>query len=180
MSGFTLIELLVVISIIGLLSSVVLASLSTARIRARDAKRMSDIHQIQLALTLYYDTNNSYPSSGKTSWVSSADPEWASAFGAALQPYLNPMPVDPINNSASPWYTTGNYSYAYVQQSSVNNSSPPFDKYTLLFQLENTSSPLRCGLKNYQLHYSPSNGGEQPMCTAFVGGTMSNYLFGDH
>ena len=60
--GFTLIELLVVIAIIGLLSSVVLASLNTARIKARDAVRLSDMRQIQLALALYYDSNNAYPS----------------------------------------------------------------------------------------------------------------------
>lgn len=60
--GFTLIELLVVIAIIGILSSVVLASLSTARQKSRDAKRISDIGQIQLALELFFDANQSYPS----------------------------------------------------------------------------------------------------------------------
>jgi len=60
-SGFTLIELLVVIAIIGILSSVVLASLSTARQKSRDAKRISDVGQMQLALELYYDGNQQYP-----------------------------------------------------------------------------------------------------------------------
>ncbi len=60
-SGFTLIELLVVIAIIGILSSVVLASLSTARQKSRDAKRVSDLGQVQLALELYFDANQSYP-----------------------------------------------------------------------------------------------------------------------
>ena len=60
--GFTLIELLVVIAIIGILSSVVLASLSTAREKSRDAKRISDIGQIQLALELFFDASQSYPS----------------------------------------------------------------------------------------------------------------------
>jgi prepilin-type N-terminal cleavage/methylation domain-containing protein len=60
--GFTLIELLVVIAIIALLSSVVLATLSTARAKARDARRYSDMEQIATALELYYDTQNSYPS----------------------------------------------------------------------------------------------------------------------
>lgn len=58
--GFTLIELLVVIAIIGLLSSVVLASLNTARAKGRDARRMSDLHNIQLALELYYDKYGTY------------------------------------------------------------------------------------------------------------------------
>jgi len=59
--GFTLIELLVVIAIIGILSSVVLASLNSARQKSRDAKRVSDVKQLQLALELYFDSNGAYP-----------------------------------------------------------------------------------------------------------------------
>lgn len=59
--GFTLIELLVVIAIIGILASIVLASLNSARIKSRDARRVADIKQIQLALELYFDANGSYP-----------------------------------------------------------------------------------------------------------------------
>lgn len=58
--GFTLIELLVVIAIIGLLSSVVLASLNTARAKARDARRLADLHQIQTAMELYRSTCGTY------------------------------------------------------------------------------------------------------------------------
>ena len=59
--GFTLIELLVVIAIIGILSSVVLASLNSARAKSRDAKRLSDIKSLQLALELYFDQEKTYP-----------------------------------------------------------------------------------------------------------------------
>lgn len=61
--GFTLIELLVVIAIIGILSSVVLASLNSAREKSRDARRISDLKQLQLGLELYFDSNSSYPTS---------------------------------------------------------------------------------------------------------------------
>ncbi|OGF31319.1 hypothetical protein A3H09_03530, partial [Candidatus Falkowbacteria bacterium RIFCSPLOWO2_12_FULL_45_13] len=59
--GFTLIELLVVIAIIGLLSTLAVVALNNARMKSRDAKRVSDIKQIQTALELYYNDANSYP-----------------------------------------------------------------------------------------------------------------------
>lgn len=60
--GFTLIELLVVIAIIGILSSVVIASLNGARKKARNARRVDDVKQLQLALSLYFDSNSGkYP-----------------------------------------------------------------------------------------------------------------------
>ena len=61
--GFTLIELLVVIAIIGLLSTLAIVALSNARQKSRDARRVSDIKQIQTALELHYNDGNSYPAS---------------------------------------------------------------------------------------------------------------------
>ncbi len=59
--GFTLIELLVVIAIIGLLASIVLVALNNARSKARDVRRIGDIHQINKALALYYSSAGSLP-----------------------------------------------------------------------------------------------------------------------
>jgi prepilin-type N-terminal cleavage/methylation domain-containing protein len=67
--GFTLIELLIVVAIIGLLSSVVLASLSGARSKARDTKRVGELRSIEKALSIYALNNNGYiPISSYRSW----------------------------------------------------------------------------------------------------------------
>ncbi len=59
--GFTLIELLVVIAIIGILASVVLSSLNSARASARDAKRTGEIKAVITSLELYRNQNGQYP-----------------------------------------------------------------------------------------------------------------------
>jgi len=92
--GFTLIELLVVIAIIGILSSVVLASLGTAREKARDATRISDVKNVQLALELYYDSLQAYPPN--TVGTANAYGMGGTALVAALVPtYIPRMPEDP-------------------------------------------------------------------------------------
>lgn len=65
--GFTLIELLVVIAIIGILSTFAVVSLQSARSRARDAKRISDVRQIMTALELYFSDASQYPASTSVS-----------------------------------------------------------------------------------------------------------------
>ncbi len=59
--GFTLIEMMVVVAIIGILSSIIVMSLTGAKGKARDARRVSDLGQLQLALELYFDRCNMYP-----------------------------------------------------------------------------------------------------------------------
>src|SRR5678816_1049300 len=59
--AFTLVELLVVIAVIGLLASLVLPALSRAKEQARNAKCMSNLHQIITAMMVYVDDNHVYP-----------------------------------------------------------------------------------------------------------------------
>jgi prepilin-type N-terminal cleavage/methylation domain-containing protein len=90
--GFTLIELLVVIAIIGILATIVLVSLNSARVKARDARRQSDIQQISLAMEMYYDANTS------TYFQSATMP-------TAIGTYMTIVPKDPGSGSPSyGWY----------------------------------------------------------------------------
>lgn len=61
--GFTLIELLVVVAIIGILSSVVLASLNNARSKGADASIKSNLANMRSQAAIYYETNNGWYSS---------------------------------------------------------------------------------------------------------------------
>jgi prepilin-type N-terminal cleavage/methylation domain-containing protein len=91
--GFTLIELLVVIAIISLLSSVVLAALNDARAKARDARRLEDLRQINNALQIYLLSNAEAPPGRYRSTDNNVNGLF-SAFSEILQ---TPLPLDPLN-----------------------------------------------------------------------------------
>jgi general secretion pathway protein G len=125
--GFTLIELLVVLSIIGLLSAIVLSSLNTARAKGRDAAREADIHNIQIALELYYSSNGKYLAGGgaaqpNPAWSISNDSSWTT-LQSALQPYISKLPQDPAQSPAGGWAYTGSYAFSYIAVPGVTSKT---------------------------------------------------------
>ena len=118
--GFTLIELLVVIAIIGLLSSVVLSSLNTARSKSRDARRLSDIKQLQTALELAFDD--------------ASPPEYPDALSSLVSSnYIASEPTDPRTGSS---YYYDNLTNA---DAACSVASGVCTKYVVGANLENSS-----------------------------------------
>lgn len=93
--GFTLIELLVVIAIIGILASIVLVSLNSARQKARDVKRVGDIRQMQLALEGYYDEKQAYPGDD----LAAVCAPLTGLADELVPTYIAALPVDPQGGS---------------------------------------------------------------------------------
>ena len=132
-----------------ILAGVVLGSLGTARERSRDAKRISDIGQLQFAEVLYYDTNQHYS---------------VSLDELAAAHLLPSIPIDPLGNKP--------YSYAmthggqgYVLGASLTNSDSPAlatdsDAMDVPF---NTADSIGCsgefGRHCYDIEVTPLNNG---------------------
>ena len=135
--GFTLIELLVVIAIISLLSSVVLASLNSARAKARDALRKESMIQLRTALNAYYADNGSFPFTGCSGCWRGVTPLYGSfGTGAAgyipgLVPnYISVLPLDPKGTPDGYIYTSEGNNYkllSYQSTESIPSAGAPFN-----------------------------------------------------
>ncbi len=105
--GFTLIELLVVIAIISLLSSIVMASLSSAKIKAQETRRIAEVKQLATALFMVADKNGgTYPSSGGVAkCLGTASTCWGGNFSGsdilntAISEFMKTIPTDPANRT---------------------------------------------------------------------------------
>ncbi len=154
--GFTLIELLVVVAIIGLLSSVILIAVMSARQKARDAARLGDVAQMTTALELYNANFKGYPASSTTS-----------PFGVpvGLAPdYLTQVPTAPmppdgvcqnvVHNADSCTSADSNCtnvqwnSFYYIASGtpSVINGTPVYPDYVYYFCIGNQTGNFTPGL----------------------------------
>lgn len=135
--GFTLIELLVVIAIIGVLASTVLASVNSARSKARNVRERSDVRQIILALELARSNSptDQYPlsagsgtswsclkASGPNCWRGNYPPLPAQTL-ADLAPYLPTLPPTAVNAPTTACYANDSYLY-------ISNTPSPVGSFT--------------------------------------------------
>jgi len=130
-SAFTLIELLVVVAIIGILSTVVISSLNSARSKARDTLRKADMQNIYKMLVAYHIEYGGIPVTYNASrnphgysdanyggWDYSSQPAASPTFMNFLvtSGITSKVPVDPINDSnpqTGDYTPPGTYAYRY-------------------------------------------------------------------
>ncbi|MSR87592.1 MAG: type II secretion system protein [Candidatus Zambryskibacteria bacterium] len=96
--GFTLIELLMSIAIIAILASFTMTWIDTARAKSRDTLAISEFHQVQTALLLYYDKYGRYPN--ETPVMSNPYVDNFNNMAAQLvtEGFLGSVPVAPANH----------------------------------------------------------------------------------
>jgi len=106
--GFTLIELLIVIVIIGIIASLAMIGLNSVRTKSRDARRITDVRQIQNALEIYRNDNGVYPSA-----ITSGQP----MTGENDYTYMPKVPAAPGVNDGD--CTSDEYTYASTNTSTT-------------------------------------------------------------
>lgn len=124
--GFTLIELLIVFAILGILATLGVGSFQTARLKARDVNRKSDLATISKSLEAYVNDHQSYPGSSGGSIIC-ITPATTCQFGDPFADaqgtlYAAKLPTDPIADQ----------DYVYESDGIT---------YTLYARLENEQDP---------------------------------------
>jgi general secretion pathway protein G len=130
-SGFTLIELIVVMAIIGILVATVAGNFQTSRLKGNDARRKSDLKQIQNALETYFNDVGLYPTASAGQIVGCTGGAAACVWGTGQWRNANNtvyMSVVPGDVSAP-----GNQ-YLYVVSATRRS-------YKLFARLQNTQDP---------------------------------------
>jgi prepilin-type N-terminal cleavage/methylation domain-containing protein len=126
-SGFTLIEILIVVAIIAILASVVLVGLGPTQQAGRDARRISDLREVQNGLELYYNKCGYYPGPVNcgTGWGSSgAYSDLTSASGPLIGSGIgvSTVPNDPTNGKTY-YYTSFSSGSTYTLGAVLENAN---------------------------------------------------------
>lgn len=147
--GFTLVELLVAIAVLGILATVGFLVLNPAEQfqKARDARRKSDLSQIQKAIETFYQDNGKYPdTSGSPDYNIKNAGGTVMDWGTDWTPYMGNIPKDPADPSKKYIYnSTGQTYYLYASLDGETNV------------LSNLPVGAKCGTKDCNYGVSSPN-----------------------
>ena len=112
--GFSIIELIVVIAVIGILATIIIILVSSARTRGRDARRERDAHEIRTALGLYASDHDDYPTSNNPYPITiTGQDDISQALVSSKN--ISVMPTDPNGQPPNVYtYTAENNGNSYV------------------------------------------------------------------
>ena len=160
--GFTLIELLVVVGILAVLTVTLLSTFNPVDQlnKAYDARRKSDLAQIQRALQIYYQDNNSYPQSVSNEIAPGITPTPV-PWGSPWQPYINVLPKDPGGKTYVYYSPDGQtyYLYASLDRGSLDSQACHPGLGTVC---ANVPSGVTCGCTNDICNYGVSSPNTSP------------------
>lgn len=153
--GFTLVELLIVIGVMGALASAVLVIINPLGQlqKARDAKRKSDLVQIQRSLEQYYQDNGEYPASTIAILyriIYAGNPvNWGTA---KFSPYMSLLPTDPVSGKRYVYYSP----------------PPSYQSYYLYASLDRGSADIQACSGNFCDSLTATNGLDANACGGSV------------
>src|SRR3989344_7286755 len=128
-TGFTLIELLVVISIIGIMAVGLMYLIDPLGqiAKANDAKRKSDLEQLQRTLETYYNDNGQYPphSVAPDPLYRIKPPTGYTEWGSVWTAYNTTLPKDPTPSTRNYVYFAGSNGQSYFLYANLEKSGDP-------------------------------------------------------
>ncbi|MBN1778996.1 MAG: type II secretion system protein [Candidatus Buchananbacteria bacterium] len=151
--GFTLIEFLILLAIIALVIIVALWGMNSARQKARDARRLAVVQQIQSALNLYFFDFNAFPAPSNQPVVlgtgSDCNGESCSTISAGRaisnvasgKIYMSLIPGDPSGKDGSKCSSSSSTVCNYAYQAVGSDSS----QYEIWFYLETATGGYQAG-----------------------------------
>lgn len=126
-NGFTLVELLIVIAILAILSTLGVSNFQSARIKARDISRKSDLQTISKSLESYVNDHRSYPLSDSNGRIICKSMNTTCNWGDEFSDdngtiYAVSLPED--GSGSSYWYNSSGVSYTlYAHLENENDNS---------------------------------------------------------
>ena len=135
--GFTIVELLIVIIVIGILATLVIALFTSAKKKARDSQRQTDIVALQGYIEGYYAESGKYPTLANIN-----DSAWRGTNMEGLDPAALADPNNPTSQQlvAGAAAVPNNYAYSVTQDDGTttcdNGAGGDCTKYKLIADLE--------------------------------------------